>query len=182
MTSSESSEWEKMFDSEVGLFDVYEGDRFIACGLFEKDADAIIADHAKAAQVDALNKRLFELQWSVANESDLAVKQSARADKAEAKVDALVARLAYINVWAQMIDADRTLINDPKALEDLFSVLNGEDKGWLEKANETTDQRDALLRLLRHLEQWDHMQSAGDGPYWLKEIATALGEDKPYPR
>jgi hypothetical protein len=58
--------------------------------------DVIIADHAKARQVDALNKRLFELQWSVANESDLAVKQSARADKAEAKVDALVKALKLI--------------------------------------------------------------------------------------
>lgn len=36
------------------------------------------------------------------------------------------------------------------------------------------------VALLRRLEQWDHMQSAGDGPYWLSEIAKFLGEEKPY--
>jgi hypothetical protein len=29
--------------------------------------------------------------------------------------------------------------------------------------------------LLRRLQQWDHMQSAADGPYWLSEIAKVVG-------
>ena len=31
--------------------------------------------------------------------------------------------------------------------------------------------------LLRRLRQWDHMASAADGPYWIREIDAALGED-----
>lgn len=31
--------------------------------------------------------------------------------------------------------------------------------------------------LLRELSKWDHMATAGDGPYWLGEIAKVL-EDK----
>lgn len=33
-----------------------------------------------------------------------------------------------------------------------------------------------LLALLQRLETWDHMQSAGDGPYWLREIRAAIAK------
>lgn len=29
--------------------------------------------------------------------------------------------------------------------------------------------------LLKRLSEWDHMQTAGDGPYWRREIADLLG-------
>lgn len=33
-----------------------------------------------------------------------------------------------------------------------------------------------LRGLLRRLSEWDTMQTAGDGPFWKREIAAALGE------
>ena len=32
----------------------------------------------------------------------------------------------------------------------------------------------ALRKLLQRLSEWDHMDTAADGPYWRSEIATAL--------
>lgn len=37
-------------------------------------------------------------------------------------------------------------------------------------------QFDEARGLLRRLREWDHMQTAGDGPYWLREIAKVLDD------
>jgi hypothetical protein len=45
--------------------------------------------------------------------------------------------------------------------------------------------RDALLavaRVLRRLRQWDHLDTAGDGLYWKREIDAALAALPEHPR
>jgi len=37
---------------------------------------------------------------------------------------------------------------------------------------------DELANLLRRIRQWDHLDSAADGPYWKREIDAALAENK----
>ena len=52
--------------------------------------------------------------------------------------------------------------------------------------HKTKDDRDAALRrvgeaeaLLRRLSEWDHMDTAGDGPFWRREIAAFLAGSTP---
>jgi uncharacterized small protein (DUF1192 family) len=73
-------------------------------------------------------------------------------------------------------DAERV-----KALEAEVLRLKAELEDWKDGAAieaQRADEMQAKLRvadgLLRRLAEWDHMQSAGDGPYWLNEIAKAL--------
>lgn len=46
---SSKRDWRKVFDQALGLWCVYDGDRLVAFGASEADADRIIRDHELAA-------------------------------------------------------------------------------------------------------------------------------------
>jgi oligoendopeptidase F len=50
--------------------------------------------------------------------------------------------------------------------------LRERDREQLREAVERAEKAEALLR---RLYSWDHMQTAGDGPYWKREIDALLG-------
>ena len=64
---------------------------------------------------------------------------------------------------------------------DALAVLEAENRALLDVADVEAE-RDAALRLLRRLSEWDHMDTAGDGAYWRQEIDAFLArhaEEKP---
>lgn len=63
------------------------------------------------------------------------------------------------------------------ALADACDVLAiREDGDYGQSVRQVVAERNRLRGLLRRIHDWDHMDSAGDGAYWRREIVAALAE------
>jgi len=56
--------------------------------------------------------------------------------------------------------------------------LENEVNALVRERSELRAENEWLRALLRRLYEWDHMDSAGDGPFWRGEINKALGRGK----
>ena len=53
--------------------------------------------------------------------------------------------------------------------------LQGVIESLVDTNEDLAKELEAASLLLKRISQWDHMDTAGDGPYWRKEIKAQLG-------
>lgn len=64
------------------------------------------------------------------------------------------------------------------ALSDEFFAVEEDRDRLAEQLRGAVERAERAEALLRRLDEWDHMQTAGDGPYWLREIDACLTTDR----
>lgn len=74
--------------------------------------------------------------------------QQRRIQAAERELEEATVKLAYVNVWWQMADADVESVTRESVVA-LSKVLDGRDRTWLEEANAKTYRVEALEAALR---------------------------------
>lgn len=51
------------------------------------------------------------------------------------------------------------------------------DHAYYDRMRAIADHLEKMESTLKRIGEWDHMDTAADGPYWRQEIAAALGSD-----
>jgi hypothetical protein len=130
-------------------------------------------DHPRRTLFDAALAALTELEAEVTRWQDGYDVAAMRANRAEAKVvEALRVTAAAAEVdtaRAEAAEADRD--RHIRLMEEMRSKPCYE---AFEERDRLRIERDDYADTLRRLRQWDHLDGAGDGPYWKREIDAAL--------
>ena len=84
-------------------------------------------------------------------------------------------RLGQIDGWKERLRASEA---ENERLQ--FEVTDWQERNerLSVEAGRLSVEVDGLRALLQRLYEWDHMDGAGDGPYWRDEIDKALGRHK----
>ena len=115
-------------------------------------------------------------------------------DPSFAAVQRLASECDELRVENEQLRAERDAIKAVLRLQEHITILTEEGQREIERLRASVDQHNEVLReqteravaaedsgerlraLLRRLYEWDHMDSAGDGPYWRSEIERVLDQ------